>query len=132
MVRFPETTKTKGGKTCLARIMGFSRYTDIGMLTYKHLEMESYNKADITKMRDDTLYAVFHCQTNYFKHEALEKTFFRKFSVTEHSEMYILPAVCIRGPMLVVPGIISNGHLEYSKYTFAPFQYNLTCIFYTK
>ena len=62
MVRFPETTKTKGGKTCLARIMGFSRYTDIGMLTYKHLEMESYNKADITKMRDDTLYAVFNCQ----------------------------------------------------------------------
>ena len=116
VVRFPETTKTKGGKTCLARIMGFFRYTDIGMLTYKHLEMESYNKADITKMRDDTLYAVFHCQTNYFKHEALEKTFFRKFSVTEHSEMYILPAVCIRGPMLVVPDIIANGEASQENY----------------
>ena len=105
VVRFPETNASRGGKTCLCRIMGFFRYSDIGMLTYKHLEMEGRTVHELEHDRDDTLYAVLHCQSSYFKHAALEKTFFRKFTMTDHSEMYILPANCLRGPMLVVPDI---------------------------
>eukprot|EP00956_Cyclotella_meneghiniana_P036428 scaffold125722_cov23-Cyclotella_meneghiniana.AAC.4 len=116
VVRFPEIKDSKGGETCLARIMGFYSYASSGMLTYKTIEMEGLDAYEAIGRSDDTLYAVLHRQKKYFKHAALEHTFFRKFSMMDHSQMYILPVNCIRGPMLVVPDIVGENEASKENY----------------
>eukprot|EP00956_Cyclotella_meneghiniana_P022016 scaffold40896_cov41-Cyclotella_meneghiniana.AAC.5 len=86
-------------------IMGFFRYADTGILTFKCMEMEGMVASEAVKYPDDTLHVVLHCQKKYFKHGALEHMFCRKFTMTDHSQVYILPENCIRGPMLVVSDI---------------------------
>ena len=116
VVRFPETKDSNGGETCLARIMGFYNYASSGMLTYKTIEMEGVDASEAIGRSDDTLYVVLHCQKKYFKHAALEHTFFRKFRMMDHSHMYILPVNCIRGPMLVVPDIVGENEASKENY----------------
>ena len=50
------------------------------------------------------------------EYAALERTFFRKFTMTDHSEMYILPANYLRGPILVVPDIEDVNVASQTKY----------------
>jgi hypothetical protein len=39
----------------------------------------------------------------------LQGQFIRKFSMMDSGELYILPASCIRGPVIVVPDIEDKG-----------------------
>ena len=83
-------------------LLCYGFYRDLGMLTYRHLEMDRLSGQELINRHDDTIYTVLHCQSSYFKHAALERTFFCKFTMTDQSEVYILPDNCLPGPMLVV------------------------------
>ena len=120
-VRFPSTLaptnrtvargherRTVGGKKCIARIMGFFRHLDVGVPTYKYVESRNLTWDNVTvQPLDRTIYAVLHCQSDWFQYSSLVNQFVYKFQVTELSEMFVLPVQCIIGPLLVVPDLIS-------------------------
>eukprot|EP00956_Cyclotella_meneghiniana_P006238 scaffold8149_cov79-Cyclotella_meneghiniana.AAC.1 len=104
-VKFPETTEARGGDKSVCRIMGFFRYKDSGSLTPYNLDVLSLHPNEINNQIDETLYAVLHCQTQYFSFHRLEYQFVRKFRMTDETKMYILPAKCLVAPVLVVPDL---------------------------
>jgi hypothetical protein len=115
-VKFPETTTSTGGHTSICHIMGFFQYTTPGVMTFKNQEVVEIDPEDLSDCVDTTLYAVLHCQTTYFKYRFLQGQFIRKFSMMDHGEMYILPATCIRGPVIVVPDIEDEATVSTDDY----------------
>ena len=110
-VQFPN-----GGGMCVCRIMGFFQYLTPGSLTYKNIEVDELLPDDFHDAIDETIYVVLHCQTTYFSMQHLETSFIRKFSMTNANEMYVLPASCIEGPLLVVPDIIDKDTISESNF----------------
>jgi len=104
-VKFPKTVNSQGGDTSICRIMGFFQYNTEGCMTFSNQELVSTSPDELTGCLDETLYAVMHCQTSYFSYSRLQQKFIRKFRMMDPNEMYILPARCIRGPVIVVPDI---------------------------
>lgn len=104
-VKFPETVTARGGDKSVCRVMGFFTYNDKGALTPKHLDVLSLLPDEITDTKDDSVYVVLHCQTQFFSFHRLEHQFMRKFQMMDESKMYILPASCLVAPVLVVPDI---------------------------
>ena len=104
-VKFPKTVNSQGGDTSICRIMGFFQYNTEGCMTFSNQELVSTSPDELTGCLDETLYAVLHCQTSYFSYSRLQQKFIRKFRMMDPNEMYILPARCIRGPVIVVPDI---------------------------
>ena len=104
-VRFPCTIDSDGGDTCICRIMGFVQYVTPGIMTFKHMEIDGMSPEEIVGVKDETLYAIVHCQSTYFSYSRLQSQFIRKFSMQPSTDMWILPATCIRGPVIVVPDI---------------------------
>ena len=105
-VQFPETVTSTGGDSSICRIMGFIRYKDTGALTFHHMEQLGLTPENASHLIDHTLYVVVHCQTQYFSYSRLQSQFFRKFVMEDADKMRILPATCIKGPVLVIPDII--------------------------
>lgn len=104
-VKFPKTLSSQGGDTSICRIMGFFQYNTEGCMTFSNQELVSTSPDELTGCIDETLYAVLHCQTTYFSYTRLQQQFIRKFRMMDPKDMYILPARCIRGPVIVVPDI---------------------------
>jgi hypothetical protein len=115
-VKFPETTTSTGGHTSICHIMGFFQYTTPGTMTFNNQEVVETDPEDLTDCVDNTLYAVLHCQTTYFKYRFLQGQFIRKFSMMDSGDMYTLPASCIRGPVIVVPDIEDEGTVSLEDY----------------
>ncbi len=75
---------------------------------YKLVESRNLSWTDITNQpADNPVYAVLHCQSDWFKYKELVTEFVYKFKVTPASEMFVLPVHCILGPLVVVPDLIS-------------------------
>ena len=115
-VKFPETTTSTGGHTSICHIMGFFQYTTPGTMTFNNQKVVETDPEDLTDCVDNTLYAVLHCQTTYFKYRYLQGQFIRKFSMMELGDLYILPASCISGPVIVVPDIEDEGAVSLEDY----------------
>jgi hypothetical protein len=88
--------------------MGFFCHLDVGVPTYKVVESQNLSWNEITSQpRDNTVYAVLHCQFDWFEHQELVTDFVYQFKVTPASKMFVLPVQCIVGPLAVVPDLIS-------------------------
>lgn len=116
VVKFPPTVDSAGGDSCICRVMGFFQYMTPGCMTYKNQESVSTPPEELVGCLDDTLYAVLHCQKKYFSYSRLQSQFIRKFKMMDPSGMYILPARCIRCPLLVVPDIESSDTVSLTDY----------------
>ena len=102
-VKFPRANDSDGDKSSICRIIGFVEYTTPGAFTYKLMEIDDCDPGDVAGVTDSTLYAILHCQTSFFSYTRLQSTFFRRFKMVESGKMVMVPASCIRGPVLVVP-----------------------------
>jgi hypothetical protein len=100
--------ESDGGHTCIACIMGF--------VTFKNQEITETAPEELTGCIDPTLYAVLHCQTTYFQYSRLQRSFIRKFEMMKADSMYILPAHCITGPLIVIPNIESKDSMSSVNY----------------
>jgi hypothetical protein len=96
--------------------MGFFQYTTPGTITFNNQEVVETDPEDLIDCVDNTLHAVLHCHTTYFKYRFLQGQFIRKYSMMGSDEMYILPASCIRGPVIVVPDIEDKGTVSLEDY----------------
>lgn len=101
--RNPDGTFTENKYKSVCRIMGFFRYTSAGTMTFKNQEVVHVPPEELSGYVDPTLYAVLHCQN--FSYGTLQANFIRKFLMMDDKSMYILPAQCIKGPLVVVPDI---------------------------
>lgn len=104
-VQFPKTVDSVGGDTSICRIMGFVRYKDVHALTYEKMEIQGLDPQAAAQQCDKTVYALVHCQTQYFSYSRLQSQFFRKFVMEEADSMRLIPARCLKGPLLVIPDI---------------------------
>ena len=97
--------------------MGFFRHLDVGVPTFKSVESRNLTWEDIAKQpRDDTVYAVLHCQSDWFRYEELVNEFVYQFKVTPASEMFVLPVQCFVGPLAVVPDLISPNNTSNDRF----------------
>jgi hypothetical protein len=85
-------------------------------MAFNNQEVVETDPEDLIDCVDNTMYAVLHCQTTYFKYRFLQGQFIRKFSMLDSGEMYILPASCIRGPVIFVPDIEDEGNVSLEDY----------------
>ena len=80
------------------------------------MELDGRSPQDVAGEVDSTLYAVLHCQHKYFSSSQLQKQFLRKFRMSNTSDMYILPAICLVKPLLVVPDVKDHESASSSRY----------------
>jgi hypothetical protein len=80
------------------------------------MEMQGLHPDDIQYLVDPTVYVVLHCQTTYFSFSRLQTQFIRKFAMTDKNDMYILPAGCLRNPLLVVPDVMDEEFVSDSRF----------------
>ena len=121
-IQFPSTMesivgeKSIGGDTCICRIMAFVKFSSPGVLTYRFIEMEGRDPADIENVIDETVYVVIQCQTQYYSHSRHQSQFIRKFKMEGANNMHMLPASCLRMGLIVFPDIIDERTASTTNY----------------
>ena len=107
-VRFPDSQGEGLSVNCIGRLLGFVRYKTKDSLTYKKMELDKLSLQQARELEDDTLYIIVHCQTSIFKFQHLQKTFIRRYELTDIADTYMLPACMINGPLLCIPNFLSE------------------------
>jgi hypothetical protein len=117
-IQFPSTVApySEGGDVCICQIMGFVTYSTIGALTYGNMELDGKSPQDVAGDQDNRVYAILHCQYRYFSFTRLQQQFVRKFRMSGSNDMYILPAICLVKPLLVIPDIKDHESASSSCY----------------
>ena len=110
-VHFGETHDINTSMNCAGHIMGFFKYISPNVPTYNRVEIDNLYWDEIVDETeaDPSLYMVVHCSNNSVDFRDIRKDFVTSFAMTPLSELYILPAAMINGPMLVVPDMINDG-----------------------
>ena len=103
--------------TYIGKILGFFRYTTPGFPSYKHIVMDGSKSSDVmaSKSKDDTMYMVVIGSKNIITENDLDERIATHFRLTSGDEAYILPASCIRRPLLVTRNFgstTSTGYLH--------------------
>ena len=114
MLCFPKTIDSAGGSVCIGRIMGIFRYMSAGMMTMGMMEIKGYHVDDVLNSYtvDETVYMVVHCSDDELSMRDIHNNVVAPFSVTELSQLYILPVTAIQGPAIVVPDFITENELS--------------------